>query len=108
MNFVLQYAYNNSGGDNMANTATVNVRMNKELKEDVHNILDQLGLSPSDAVKLFYKQIELNGGLPFEVKVPHYNKETLRAINEAKSIINDPKTTVYSNTNEMWEDLDEE
>ena len=54
----------------MANTTTVHARMDTALKENVEAILAQLGLTSSDAIKLFYKQIELNGGLPFELKVP--------------------------------------
>ena len=54
----------------MANTTTVHTRMDTALKENVDAILAQLGLTSSDAIKLFYKQIELNGGLPFELKVP--------------------------------------
>ena len=54
----------------MANTTTVHTRMDTALKENVEAILAQLGLTSSDAIKLFYKQIELNGGLPFELKVP--------------------------------------
>ena len=54
----------------MTNTTTVHARMDTALKENVENILSQLGLTSSDAIKLFYKQIELNGGLPFELKVP--------------------------------------
>ena len=54
----------------MANTTTVHTRMDTALKENVEIILAQLGLTSSDAIKLFYKQIELNGGLPFELKVP--------------------------------------
>ena len=54
----------------MPNTTTVHARMDTALKENVEVILAQLGLTSSDAIKLFYKQIELNGGLPFELKVP--------------------------------------
>lgn len=54
----------------MANTTIVHTRMDTTLKENVEVILSQLGLTSSDAIKLFYKQIELNGGLPFELKVP--------------------------------------
>ncbi|MCI5791565.1 MAG: type II toxin-antitoxin system RelB/DinJ family antitoxin [Clostridiales bacterium] len=54
----------------MANTTTVNVRMDKELKQNAEHILSQIGLSSTEAIKLFYKQVELNGGLPFEIKLP--------------------------------------
>lgn len=54
----------------MASTTTIHTRIDCELKNNVENILSQLGMTSSDAIKLFYKQIELNGGLPFELKVP--------------------------------------
>ncbi|MBQ7378747.1 MAG: type II toxin-antitoxin system RelB/DinJ family antitoxin [Clostridia bacterium] len=54
----------------MANTTTIHTRMDTTLKENVDVILAELGLTSSDAIKLFYKQIELHGGLPFDLKVP--------------------------------------
>ena len=54
----------------MAKSATVQARMDATLKENVEKILAQMELSPSDAIKLFYKQVELHNGLPFELKVP--------------------------------------
>ena len=54
----------------MAKSATVQARMDAALKESVEKILAQMELTPSDAIKLFYKQVELHGGLPFELKVP--------------------------------------
>ena len=54
----------------MANDATVHVRMDSKLKDSDESVFSQLGLSSSDAIKLFYKQVELNGGLPFEIKIP--------------------------------------
>ena len=54
----------------MANDATVHVRMDSKLKDSAESVFSQLGLSSSDAIKLFYKQVELNGGLPFEIKIP--------------------------------------
>ena len=47
------------------NNAVLHVRMDQNLKEKVSTILSSLGLNESDAVKLFYKQIELHGGLAF-------------------------------------------
>ena len=52
------------------NSSVLHVRMDNNLKERVSAILSSLGLNESDAVKLFYKQIELHGGLPFEIKLP--------------------------------------
>lgn len=54
----------------MAKTTVLHARMDEDLKNSVEKIFEQLGLTSSDAIKLFYKQVQLNGGLPFEIKVP--------------------------------------
>ena len=54
----------------IARTATVRARMSPELKNSVEGVFDALGLTPSQAIVLFYKQIALRRGLPFEVRLP--------------------------------------
>jgi DNA-damage-inducible protein J len=61
--------------------ATVNARIEPKLKHQAEHILHKVGLSSAEAVRLFYKQICLHKGLPFEVRVP--NEETLNAMDEA-------------------------
>jgi DNA-damage-inducible protein J len=65
----------------MHKTATINTRINPELKATAENILGQIGLSPAEAVRLFYKQICFQNGLPFEVKIP--NTTTIKAMQAA-------------------------
>ncbi len=64
----------------MAKTAVVKARIEPGLKADAEIILRELGLSPTDAVTLFYRQITLTRGLPFEVKIP--NEVTLKTLQE--------------------------
>lgn len=66
----------------MANTTTLHARIDCELKENAEAVFSQLGLTPSDAIKLFYKQVELYGGLPFELKVPASVLAENRLLNE--------------------------
>lgn len=54
----------------MAKTSTLHTRIETDLKNNVESIFAQLGMTSADAIKLFYKQVELQGGLPFELKVP--------------------------------------
>lgn len=54
----------------MPKTSVLHVRIDTDLKNYAENILAQLGLTSADAIKLFYRQVELQGGLPFEIKVP--------------------------------------
>lgn len=53
----------------MANTKAVYARIDSKLKEDAEKILEQVGLTPSAAISMFYKQITMRKGLPFEVRV---------------------------------------
>lgn len=54
----------------MAKTANLYARIEPEIKEEAENILDALGIPVSNAINMFYKQIILQQGLPFDVKLP--------------------------------------
>ena len=54
----------------MARTANVFVRVEPEIKEQAEVILDQLGIPMSSAVSMFLRQIVLQRGIPFEMKLP--------------------------------------
>jgi DNA-damage-inducible protein J len=54
----------------MAKTANLYVRIEPDVKEQAESILAALGISASNAINMFYKQIILQRGLPFEVKMP--------------------------------------
>lgn len=55
----------------MSKSAVVRARIEPELKENAEAILDQLGLNPTQAITIFYRQVELRGGLPFDVSIPN-------------------------------------
>ena len=54
----------------MAKSANLYARIEPEVKEQAENILNKLGVPVSNAINMFYKQIILQRGLPFEVKIP--------------------------------------
>ena len=54
----------------MANTSTVYARIDTEIKENAESILSQVGISPSSAIQMFYSQIVLKRGMPFELRLP--------------------------------------
>lgn len=84
----------------MAKTAVVKARIEPDLKADAEYILRELGLSPTVAVALFYKQITLARGLPFEVKIP--NEVTLKTFKETDAGENWNRT---ENKEELFEQL---
>ena len=51
-------------------SANVTARVQPEIKQQAEAILSALGIPTSNAITMFYKQIILNNGLPFEVKLP--------------------------------------
>lgn len=82
-----------------ARTGMIRARIDAELKGRVETILDDLGLSASDAIRVFYKQIELTKGLPFDVRIP--NAETRKAMREADA----GKVSRYRTTREMFKKM---
>jgi DNA-damage-inducible protein J len=66
----------------MNKTANVRARIEPGLKMEVENILSELGLSVSETVHLLYRQIKLQRGLPFDVRIP--NALTARPLNASK------------------------
>lgn len=50
-------------------SASVNVRINENIKQHAESILEDLGLSRAVAIDLFYRQIILHKGLPFDLKL---------------------------------------
>ena len=55
----------------MNQTATVHARIDAETKSQSEAVLMQLGMTPSEAVRLLYRQIALRGEFPVELKVPN-------------------------------------
>lgn len=54
----------------MEKTATLNLRVNPQVKKEAEGILDQLGIPMSTAVTMYLRQIVLTGGIPFAAKLP--------------------------------------
>lgn len=64
----------------MAKSAMIRARAEQGLKREVERIFRDLGLSFSEAINLFLRQVKLHKGMPFDVKMP--NKTTLKAIKD--------------------------
>ena len=54
----------------MAKTANLYARIEPEVKEQAEGILTALGIPVSNAINRFYKQIILQRGIPFDMKLP--------------------------------------
>jgi len=68
----------------MTKTETVRARVSPELKRSAEGIFNTLGIVPSQAIVMFYKQVELHRGLPFDMKVPEYKLENAAKFSDAR------------------------
>lgn len=64
----------------MAKEAMIRARIEPHLKAEVDNIFQELGLTITEAITLFYQQVRLKRGLPFEVRIP--NETTVRTFQD--------------------------
>ena len=67
-----------------AKSANLYARIEPDVKEQAENILSALGIPASNAINMFYKQIILNRGLPFEVKIPTAKPVNATVLTEAE------------------------
>ena len=88
----------------MAKTDTLHIRVEPAVKQKAEETLNDLGLSISEAINVFLNQVILNDGIPFEIKKPRFNKETIQAIEDTKNGKNLSKT--FNSVDEMFEELD--
>ena len=54
----------------MGKTATLNLRVNPDVKENAESVLEQLGIPMATAIDMYLKQISLVGGIPFSIVLP--------------------------------------
>lgn len=83
----------------MTGTA-MTVRIDPEIKNKAAEYLKQMGLTTSEATRLFLHSVVLHKGLPFELRIP--NDETATAIKEVKKGKN---TVKHTSAKELFDDL---
>lgn len=64
-------------------TVAVHSRIEPEIKEQAESILLRIGVTPTEAIRMFYTEITLRNGLPFEIPVP--NTTTVKALEDSRS-----------------------
>ena len=86
--------------------ANVNIRIDKEIKENAEKVFYKLGLTPTAAITLFYNQVIRTNSIPFELKLDIPNKETVKAIKEVEKMEKNPnKYKGYKDPKELVDNL---
>lgn len=89
--------------------ANFNMRINNQKKKDLEYLFSRLGMSLPEAVNIFFDNSLLVGGLPFDVRLPRFNKETEDAIAEARDIMSGKvEAKSYGSAQELFDELDQE
>ena len=84
----------------MSKTATIQTRINPELKQKAQAIFSKLNLSMSEAISLYLTQVTLHRGIPFEIKIPNeLTLKTLQNIEKGKGL------KEASSVDELFEEL---
>ena len=93
----------------MAKTDNLNIRIEPELKKEVEKTLNDLGMNIADAVTVFLKQVVMTNSIPFMIKKPKYNEETIKALKEVDAIMEKPEDyKSYDNVYDIIEEIDNE
>lgn len=85
----------------MTKEAVVSARVDPDLKMNVEQVFRALGLTTTQAITLFFKQVEYWKGLPFEVKIP--NQTTVQALEEARARQN---LVTFNSLDDLLSDLE--
>ncbi len=72
----------------MSKSAMVRARIEPELKSHAETVFERLGMNPTQAITMFYKQVELRDGLPFDLVIPTLTtKRTMTATDAGRDLI---------------------
>ena len=72
----------------MSKTTTVRARIEPRLKKEAEHVLGDLGLSATQAITLFYRQVTLRKGLPFDVVIPNATtRRTFESTDADKNLV---------------------
>ncbi len=88
----------------MPKTATMSLRIDPNMKRDVEAIYSRYGLSITDAINIFLHQSRNIGGLPFDLRPPLPNAETLAAMKEADEMAEAGRAR-FNNVSDMMNEL---
>lgn len=79
-------------------TAVVHARIEPQTKRKAEQVLRKLGITPTEGIRIFYRQISLRGGLPFAIEIP--NERTKATLEKSRRGID---IREFNSLDEMFE-----
>lgn len=83
-------------------SVSIHTRMSPDVKREFEQVLAQVGLTGSDAIRIFINRVIIERGIPFEMRLP--NATTIQAIDDARANRNQK---IVSSANDLLLELDE-
>ena len=77
-------------------TTNLNIRTDKDIKDQAEEIFNELGLNMTTAINMFLRTAIREHGIPFELKLDVPNETTAAAIAEGRKLMDDPSAPRYS------------
>ena len=91
----------------MAKTEVISIQTDSDTKKNVENLYSEFGITVSDAVNIFFRISLMHNGLPFNVQIPRYNDETLKAVDEMQDMKQNPdRYRGFRCIKELFEELE--
>ena len=82
-------------------TTNLNIRTDKDIKDQAEEIFNELGLNMTTAINMFLRTAIREHGIPFELKLDVPNETTAAAIAEGRKLMDDPSAPRYSSMDEL-------
>lgn len=82
-------------------TTNLNIRIDKEIKEQSELIFSEIGINMTTAINMFLRSTIRENGIPFNLKLEVPNDTTIKAIEEGKRIARDSNVKGYSNIDDL-------
>jgi len=89
-------------------TTTLTTRVDPEIKAAAEATVAPLGITLSQAVNIFLHRVIAEGGLPFDLRQPRYDKQVAAAMKEVDDILaHRVQAKTYASVDEMMDDLED-
>lgn len=85
----------------MSRSVTYQIRIDEEEKQNTFKVFNDLGITPAQAIKMFFSQVRRTHSIPFPIE-KNPNAETIEAIREAK---NGENLVVCKDANDLFDKL---
>ena len=88
-------------------TTNLNIRIEKDVKNQAEEIFNELGLNMTTAINIFLRSAIREHGIPFDLKLDAPNDNTVAAILEGRKLMSDPTAPRYSSMDDLKAALEE-